>query len=101
MDVLQISYLGLLLFDYGSPMVDSLVALKYTWGTNAAYLSDLKTSYAKLDALEYSPVLLHNFNVMLLAVVIPIVIGVASLIFSRFQTSIKSQLKNLFRVMVG
>ena len=101
MGVLQLAYVGLLLLDYGDPLLSSLLNFKYFYGADSLVFKTPTTQSVKLNSLSYSEIIVHDLNIMLAMLLIPLLLGFIFFIISVITDKSKPKWNTLYRVMIG
>lgn len=100
MGVLQLAYVGLLLLDYGDPLLSSLLNFKYFYGADSLVFKTT-TQNVKLRSLSYSEIIVHDLNIILAGLFIPFLLGLIFFIVSKTVKKSKPKWNTLYRVMIG
>ena len=90
MGVLQVSYLGLFMFDVYYPMIDSIYPLKYTQGYGDLLPKSTSNLPITISRAGMDKYICNNLNLMLLLVVIPLLTSIVLFIISKVQRKNKS-----------
>lgn len=99
--VLQLSYVSLLLLDYGDPLLSTLVNLRYFYGVDSMILHHSLISSVKLSSLFYSSLLINNINISFVLLAIPAVLGLGFFLLSIPKTRKKKRLEGIYKVLIG
>lgn len=90
MGVLQVSYLGLFMFDVYYPMIDSLYPLKYTQGYGDLLPKSTINLPKTISRAGMDRYICNNLNVMLLLIFIPLITAIVLFIISKVQRKNKT-----------
>lgn len=99
--VLQLSYVSLLLLDYGDPLIGSLVNLRFFYGADALIFGRPTGSSTKFNSLYYNSFFVYNMNIVFVVLSLPVVLGFVFFLISIPKTKFQKKFQWVYRLMIG
>ena len=101
MGIIQVSFLGLMMFDYHDPIIGALSFLKYSNGFNDLYPNPKDVLPNKIYLLGCSYLVIDNLNIVALTIFLPFVVGMIFFIISKIKRRGKLAMLSYFRLCMG